>query len=121
MRPDQLERLGALAEKLAEVVLEEADPDNWPGAGTPVTGLSKEQRGDRYWSKKNAAMTLVLLNDLAKVAANTKEALGRDPYTEPELDARIDKAEAQAARLLDEVAKAAKKAAFDKKTHGKAA
>jgi hypothetical protein len=33
MRPDQIQRLQDLSEKLAEVVLEEADPKEWPGAG----------------------------------------------------------------------------------------
>ena len=32
MRHDQLQRLQELSEKLADVVLEEADPAEWPGA-----------------------------------------------------------------------------------------
>lgn len=52
MRPDQLVRLAELSEKLADVVLEEADPAEWPGANMPLASLSQQERGDRYWSKK---------------------------------------------------------------------
>jgi phenylpyruvate tautomerase PptA (4-oxalocrotonate tautomerase family) len=33
MHSDYKTRLTALSDKLTDVVLEEADPDNWPGAG----------------------------------------------------------------------------------------
>lgn len=33
LRPDQLKSLADLAEKLADVFITEADPENWSGAG----------------------------------------------------------------------------------------
>ena len=39
MREDQKKRLEALSEKLIDVVLEEADPDFWPGAGQPLADV----------------------------------------------------------------------------------
>ncbi|MDV0787706.1 hypothetical protein VC623_24330, partial [Citrobacter amalonaticus] len=61
MHQDYKTRLTALSNKLTDVVLEEADPDNWPGAGKKPSELTKDERGDRYWNKKNAAASLTLL------------------------------------------------------------
>ncbi|MFH7090609.1 hypothetical protein ACHWWK_23175 [Klebsiella pneumoniae] len=61
MHSDYKTRLTALSDKLTDVVLEEADPDNWPGAGKEITKHTKQERGDRYWHKKNAAASLTLL------------------------------------------------------------
>lgn len=61
MHSDYKTRLTALSDKLTDVALEEADPDNWPGAGKEITKHTKQERGDRYWHKKNAAASLTLL------------------------------------------------------------
>lgn len=47
-------RLAELAEKLADVFIEEADPAQWAGAGIKAADRSKESRGDRQWDLKNA-------------------------------------------------------------------
>lgn len=39
---------------MLEVVLFEADPNNWPGAGKRQEDMTAQDRGDRYWCKKNA-------------------------------------------------------------------
>ena len=49
MHQDYKTRLTALSDKLTDVVLEEADPGNWPGAGKKPSELTKDERGDRYW------------------------------------------------------------------------
>lgn len=51
---NQLEKLRQLSEKMVEVVIAEADPDTWPGAGKDLSEMNEDERGDRYWSKKNA-------------------------------------------------------------------
>lgn len=61
MHNDYRTRLTALSDKLTDVVLVEADPDTWPGAGKPPEKHTKDERGDRYWCKKNAAASLTLL------------------------------------------------------------
>ena len=58
MRDDQITRLQALSESLGEVVIHEVDPANWPGAEKDPADLTQQERGDRYWSKKNAAATM---------------------------------------------------------------
>lgn len=52
MHQDYKTRLTVLSGKLTDAVLEDADPDNWPGAGKKPSELTKYERGDRFWDKK---------------------------------------------------------------------
>jgi hypothetical protein len=120
MRPDQIERLRELQEKLADVVLEEADPDTWPGAGQQACDLSREDRGDRYWCKKNAAATFALLERTTSTLTEYHAPTGLEPAAqEADIDRQIAKREKEAAVLLDGLMKKAKKAAFDERVTGK--
>lgn len=103
MRDDQRQRLAELSEKLCEVVLEEADPDFWPGKGQPLDQMNSSTRGDRYWCKKNATASISLLLKVEQLSQNTKEAGGRDPRTEDETDDAITAAERRAKQLLQEL------------------
>lgn len=103
MRDDQKILLAEIEERLVDALLEEADPNMWNGAGQPLADMDQETRGNRYWCKKNAQATLALALNVNKLTANTKEALGRDPYKESELDDQIRMAEKQAAKLLEKV------------------
>jgi len=112
MRPDQLERLRDLEERLADVVLEEADPDTWPGAGRPLAGLSREERGNRFWCKRNAAATFGLLERTVRTLADASTPhTGRTPEHEDELGNEIERMEREAAVVLDRAMKAAKASA----------
>lgn len=107
MRADQLAKLAFLEEKLTDVVLSEADPDKWTGADKELSELSKEERGDRYWCKKNAAATLSVLTKTMsvhgmvqrKVAGNGagRTAEGGD---DTDMDREIAKAERDAEKVL---------------------
>lgn len=125
MKQEQFERLQALSEKLTEVFLEEADPDSWPGAGAKIADMTKEQRGDRYWSKKNAAATITLMQRIHTltdvIRAKTVDETDRAGVADPEVDVdkEIAAAEREAERLLDVVNRSARKATFDNKVHGK--
>ena len=127
MRQDQFERLLDLSERLTDVFIDEADPSNWPGSGWKPIELTKEQRGDRYWSKKNAVATISLVGRIHNLTDSIRKASaggGTDPAsvtdTEEDIDKEIAAAEKEASKILDSVQKAAKKAEFDKRTHGKA-
>ncbi|WLE60281.1 hypothetical protein [Burkholderia plantarii] len=125
MRQDQYERLQALSEKLTDVFLGEADPDTWPGAGLPLATMDKATRGDRYWSKKNAAGTVMLIGRVhtligqIQLGSNVGDGAAAVASAEDELDAEVAAAEQEAARLLDQVQRRARKTEFDKRTHGK--
>lgn len=123
MRQDQYEKLQALSEKLTDVFLSEADPDNWPGSGWNPAQLTKEQRGDRYWSKKNAVATLSIITKVAQLTTVIQLNGGGEVTPEDQddggLDAEINAAEKEAAKLLNQINSQAKKAEFDKRVHGK--
>jgi hypothetical protein len=118
VRADQLERLTALEESLIDVYLDEADPQNWPGVGTMGEHMSKEERGDRYWCKKNAVATVALAHETRKLIANDKSALGRDPYSDHELDKKIGAAEKRAREAIDRARHVATKNEFIKRATG---
>ena len=120
MRDDQRIRLQALQEELVDVLIEEIDPKMWPGAGKSGDEMTNEDRGNRYWMKKNGAMTMVLVNDIAKTMANTKEALGRDPYSGKEIDDRIEQAERGAQKKLEAALTKQQAQQFSTRKHGAA-
>ncbi|WP_241172545.1 hypothetical protein [Burkholderia gladioli] len=125
MRQDQYERLQALSEKLTDVFLGEADPDTWPGAGIALATMDKATRGDRYWSKKNAAGTVMLIGRVhtligqIQLGSNAGDGAAGVTSAEEELDREVAAAEREAERLLSEVQQKARKAQFDKRVHGK--
>ena len=114
MRPDQIQRLQELSEKLADVVLEEADPAEWPGAGVPMAGMTKEERGDRYWCKKNAAATFALLERTASLLTDAKDLRNNRPEDDADMEKQIAAKEREASKLLDKVMKGAKAASRGK-------
>lgn len=125
MRLDQYEKLQALSERLTDVFLDEANPDTWPGAGVDLQTMDKTTRGDRYWSKKNAAATVMLIGRVEtlvgsiQTGSNAGEGANAVRETEDELDAEIAAAEKEAARLLNQAQDSARKAEFTKRIHGK--
>lgn len=103
MRLDQIATMQVLSEGLADVVLHEADPRNWPGAGQPLGELSQKDRGDRYWCKKNAAATMTLLVKVMSITgmlARANAQPGTDDVAK-ELDDEVAQAEQQAMALLE--------------------
>ncbi len=104
MRDDQFEKLEALQEKLVDAILVEADPDNWPGADKKPGDLSRDERGDRYWCKKNASASLSVLNKTLSLA-HFRDRQPPKPADEDaandEMDKEIAQAEKQAAKILD--------------------
>lgn len=104
MRDDQVERLQKLSEALVDVVLKEADPATWPGAGKPLSDLGQQERGDRYWSKKNATASLALAMKVQSLIdqrerPDWKPSQGNDEDLEAELKA----AEREASKRLGQL------------------
>lgn len=130
MRADQYDRLQALSVKLTDHFLDEADPDNWVGAGIPIAQMDAKTRGDAYWCRKVPAATLALIMRVVtltgKIQSDSAGGGAGGAAVEPEdadaddLDKDIARAERKAAQLLDRVQQEARKTAFDKKTHGNA-
>ncbi|WP_448652505.1 hypothetical protein ACSHWC_03195 [Pseudomonas fluorescens] len=108
MRDDQITRLQALSESLGEVVIHEVDPANWPGATKDPSDLTQQERGDRYWSKKNAAATMTLLLKVVNISGVlSKQKPGEDADgAAKELDSELASAEREAQAIIDRMQKA---------------
>lgn len=122
MRQDQLQRLQALSEKLADRFLLEADPTEWPGEGKVPADLTQQERGDAYWCKKNAMATGGVLRYTLDLMAKNGATNDPEGNTEKEadLDRSIREAERRAADAVARVVSQAKKRKFDERVHGKA-
>jgi hypothetical protein len=127
MRQDQYERLQALEEQLLDVFLFEADPTKWPGHGIEPANMGQQTRGDRYWSKRNPAATLVIVTKVQALVHQTqtfgatRDSETPDPAAEEhdQLDKDIAAAEKEAQKLMAELQSGQNKKAFDRKVHGK--
>lgn len=104
MTSDQKKRIAELSAQITEVLIEELNLANWPAADVPLREQQASERGNRLNHKKSIVQTLLIVDKLAALDANSKAALGRDPYTENELEEQIDKYAAQASQALDRAA-----------------
>jgi hypothetical protein len=129
MRQDQFEALQKRGEQLVDVFIAESDPAAWPGHGTKPANMDKATRGDRYWCKKDAVATLACAQRIFTLVQVIRERSAPDLPTAPDgapdevedsLDKEVAAAEAEATKLLDQVQRGARKAAFDKHVHKKA-
>lgn len=109
MREDQFTKLQDLHAKLVDVALQEADPEAWSGAGIAPKDLSQQDRGDRYWCKKNAVATISLavridtllgkVQGFGVTPGKPADDDGEDPAAGL-LDAEVNAAEREAKKLL---------------------
>jgi hypothetical protein len=110
MRPDQVQRLQELSEKLADAFLLEADPVEWPGDGKVPTEMTQQERGDRYWCKKNAMATggvlRFTLDALAKQAGDPSDPA--DAEKDADAERVVREAEQRSKRLVEEALARAK-------------
>lgn len=127
MRQDQFEKLQTLSEKLLDVALIDADPENWSGYGILPKDLTQQQRGDAYWCRKMAVSIFSVLNRAAALTYIVREqsnaGAGAAAVAEQGslLDAEINAAEKEAEKLLDKLHQRQTKNEFDKriKANGK--
>jgi hypothetical protein len=118
MREDQKERLRALTEKLADVVLSDADPDGWVGKDKLPSELTQQERGDAYWCRKMALASIGVLNRTeALIASIDGKKDGDDPLSDANLDQEVKAAEKEADAILKRLQTGKKE--FDRRVHGK--
>lgn len=121
MRPDQLAQLNDLAERLADVFILEADPNNWSGAGKLPADMDPQTRGNRHWDRKGAMGTGGVLNTTLNLIKHySEDGPGAGQEDAADLDAAINDAERRAKAALARVMnKSAGKAKFLAKANGK--
>lgn len=105
MRKDQIERLDEIVERIADVFLTEADPDNWSGSGIALRDMDERTRGNRYWDKKNCIQTGSLLWRGIEIK---DRQLGTSPnhavpLPEDDADKEIKRYEKKAKELIDAI------------------
>jgi hypothetical protein len=107
MRADQLERMRAVQERMAEVFFEEADTANWTGSGKASKDMTREERGDRYWCKKNATASLALVVRIENLLAlrDGRASGGPTPNQESDDEANLEKEVQSAEREARELAR----------------
>ena len=113
MRPDQKKRIEDLTEKLADQFIFEADPTEWSGNGVAPAEMSQEDRGNRYWCKKNAMATGGVLRFAMDIAKHDAMGAGTvDPEeAEREFDDKINDAEKRAKAAVNRALSKAKSGA----------
>jgi hypothetical protein len=124
MKAEQYLKLQDLSERLTDVVISDADPENWIGNGINPSKLTQVERGDAYWCRKMAVASLAVLTRVATLVEiiqnQSKKGSGAAEVTDDdrELDAAVASAEKEAGTLLDKLQ--SRKAHIDsKKSHGK--
>ena len=118
MRVDQWQRLQAIAEKVAEIAIVDCDPDNWAHSDTPSKKLTRDQRGDAYWSRRQAIATCGVLARIHHLVMNHNvigdNSTAGSPEDNPEqtLERMVREAEKQGAELMDRVQRATSREEF---------
>lgn len=104
MRDEQFQKLEDLQERLVDAILVEADPDHWVANGKLPKEMTQEERGNRYWCKRNAAASLTVLNKTLSLAHFRDRMPVKTPEqfdaANDELDKDIRQAEKEASRVL---------------------
>lgn len=106
MKLESYERMKALQDRLTDTVLVEADPESWPGQGKQLAELTQQERGDRYWCKRNAAATLSIIMRIHNLIGVVEQRGSLRPNEagaeegESDLEAEVRQAEKEAAAIL---------------------
>lgn len=118
MRQDQYVKVYNLSEKITDVALSDGDPDNWAAAGKSPKEMTKEERGDAYWSRKMAIGTFSVLSKVTELLQRHQDIIPPGDDNDRLLEDEISSAEREGARLLDEMQRQTSKARYDKNVHG---
>jgi hypothetical protein len=96
MTPEQKERLEKIEARLVDVVLNDADPDNWTASNLKLNEMTGEERGDANWCRKTAVQSVALLIRVQQLMREQapEERPGADE------DDKIRAAEKEASKLL---------------------
>lgn len=116
MRPDQLLRIESLRDRLLEVALKDADPDNWIGTGKKPDEMTREERGDAKWCRSLAVQTVALTMQVQRLMLNPvtgNAAVANEPDKSADetdtVEAEIARYETAAAEVLTRAARRGKR------------
>ena len=99
MTPAQLSRLLEIQNRLVDVALNDADPENWTASDMYLKDMTSEQRGDAAWCRKTAVQTVALLIRVQQLTQ--VQAPEDDKQPDPEQD--IKRYEKAAREMIERV------------------
>jgi hypothetical protein len=100
MRTDQLARLEALRDRLLEVAISDADPDNWTACGSKPKDMSKDERGDAKWCRSLAVSTVALTMQVQRLMLSQAAGSEVQANEEETVEAEMARYEVAATRVL---------------------
>jgi len=115
MRDDQLSRLSTLHDKLIEVALRDADPENWTAGSKKLCDMTREERGDAKWCRSTAVTSVALTMQVQRMMQSpslggaivtpetpaTPAARTDDQDEEASIEAEIHRYEKAAAAVIE--------------------
>lgn len=112
MRDDQLSRLSTLHDKLIEVALRDADPENWTAGSKKLCDMTRDERGDAKWCRNTAVSTVALTMQVQRmmqsptmggaiVTPDTPPASTQAQEEEASIEAEIHRYEKAAAAVIE--------------------
>lgn len=104
MTPEQLVKLQVLSEKLFDVVVVEVDPASWSGDGKRPRDMTKDERGDAVWCRRQAAASLALLTQVQRLTHSLDTGIPVEPTPDDcDLDQEVSAAMREASKLMDRI------------------
>lgn len=104
--PGYIERLNELADKLTDVMLHEANPENWCGHGEDIALMGGKERMARQNDKRDAAATIQILVklhsliDLNKRTNTGKVITASEEEEAAQLAQQVKAAQREAAKIV---------------------
>lgn len=103
MKPEQLDKLERLQDKLLTVAVDDCDPENWTGYGQKPRDMDRETRGNAIYDRKLAGQTLACLVRVGNIIdTHTKPTQGNTKSDEDIADL-VAEAEKTGNELLKEI------------------
>lgn len=73
MTPEQLSKLRALRDKLFDAMLCDTNPEHWVGYGKSAEQLSKQEKDEASWCRRQASSSILLWEKIDKLVKQESE------------------------------------------------
>lgn len=73
MTPEQLIKLKALRRKLFDAMLFDTDPEHWVGYGKSIEQLTKQEKEEASWCRRQASSSILLWEKIDKLVKQANE------------------------------------------------
>lgn len=77
MNTKQLKKLQALRNKLFDAMVFDTNPENWVAYGKPACELSKQEKDEASWCRRQASSSIALWEKIDKLIMQHEEPIAR--------------------------------------------